>query len=151
MSAGTGIVHSEINAADRPCHLLQIWIQPESRGLPPSYEQKAFARAEGWTPLIDPDGSHGTMAIHRQVRLWRGRGSVAPSGAPAAALPLVHAAEAHGWIQVISGNLRLELNLEERSIEAALQAGDGLGFGPGTAGLLHPLDADADVLLFELR
>jgi redox-sensitive bicupin YhaK (pirin superfamily) len=37
MSAGRGILHSEYNpSADTPVHLLQIWIEPATRGLAPS-------------------------------------------------------------------------------------------------------------------
>ncbi|MCX7604093.1 MAG: pirin family protein, partial [Bryobacteraceae bacterium] len=43
MSAGTGVYHSEANAsASEPLHLLQIWIHPSQRGLPPSYFEKHF-------------------------------------------------------------------------------------------------------------
>jgi redox-sensitive bicupin YhaK (pirin superfamily) len=47
MTAGTGVRHSEKNAsASESVHLLQIWILPETVGLEPSYEQKAFAEDE---------------------------------------------------------------------------------------------------------
>ena len=42
MSAGTGVVHSEMNLGDRACRLLQIWIEPTQRGLPPGYRQAPF-------------------------------------------------------------------------------------------------------------
>ncbi len=46
MTAGTGVLHSEHNASRAdPVHLLQIWLQPESKGLAPGYEQRAFAPA----------------------------------------------------------------------------------------------------------
>jgi redox-sensitive bicupin YhaK (pirin superfamily) len=43
MTAGTGILHSEINGSpDVLTNSLQLWITPSQTGLPPSYEQKAY-------------------------------------------------------------------------------------------------------------
>src|SRR5690348_3500968 len=43
MSAGSGIVHSEMNpSATDKVHLLQIWVFPKDRDLTPGYEQKHF-------------------------------------------------------------------------------------------------------------
>ena len=45
MSAGRGVLHSEFNpsSTDR-VHFLQIWIEPNQRGIPASYEQAHVAR-----------------------------------------------------------------------------------------------------------
>jgi redox-sensitive bicupin YhaK (pirin superfamily) len=43
MSAGTGILHSEINSSqDVVSNTLQLWITPSETGLTPSYEQKSY-------------------------------------------------------------------------------------------------------------
>ncbi|MGQ0674523.1 MAG: pirin family protein [Rhodospirillales bacterium] len=45
MSAGTGILHSEVNAGAEPCLLFQIWILPRSRGVKPRWETRRFPGA----------------------------------------------------------------------------------------------------------
>src|SRR5205085_8933257 len=46
LSAGTGMRHSEFNASDKELvHFLQIWIEPNVRGIEPSYEEKRFDEA----------------------------------------------------------------------------------------------------------
>src|SRR5574338_1259188 len=43
MSAGRGVQHSEFNhSSSKPVHFLQIWIQPNVRGIDPEYEEKPF-------------------------------------------------------------------------------------------------------------
>lgn len=74
MTAGTGISHSESNPlGDAPVHLLQIWILPEKKGLPPSYEQKNFLekRKPGkLTLLASNDGRDDSLTIHQDVSLY---------------------------------------------------------------------------------
>ena len=137
MSAGSGVVHSEINEGEGPCRLLQIWIQPSRLGLAPSYEQKPFAIGEGWTLLLDPERRDGAMAIARPVRLWRAQ---PPAGA---SLPLAIAAGSQGWIQLIDGAGAAD--------GQPLSRGDGLGFAAGGLEAFTAGAAGADLLLFELR
>ena len=145
MSAGTGIVHSEINTGERPCHLLQIWVEPSRRGIPPSYEQRPFPVGPGWTLLLDPQGSGDAMTIQRPVRLWRGR-LEAGSG-----LDLPLAPDAQGWLQMIAGGLELEVDSPSGAGGGRLQAGDGLGLAAGLSGAIRGLEAGTDLLWFELR
>ena len=76
MSAGSGVQHSEFNHADgRQTHFLQIWIEPDKRGIPPSYEQKSFTVAEkrGQLRLVaSPDGSEGSVQINADAALYAG-------------------------------------------------------------------------------
>ena len=76
MSAGTGVQHSEFNhAPDATTHLLQIWIEPNVKGVVPSYEQTTFADVQkrGQLRLVaSSDGSHGSVTIHADARLYAG-------------------------------------------------------------------------------
>jgi len=51
-SAGTGIVHSEVNdAAGRPLRFVQVWLQPDEPGGSPAYSQRDATPADGWLTL----------------------------------------------------------------------------------------------------
>ena len=74
MSAGTGVRHSEFNASEvDPVHFLQIWIEPATRGIAPSYEEKRFDAdsKRGRLRLVaSPDGAEGSVTIHQDARLY---------------------------------------------------------------------------------
>jgi redox-sensitive bicupin YhaK (pirin superfamily) len=144
MGAGTGIVHSEVNGGERPCRLLQIWIEPSAGGLPPVYEQKPFPLQEGWTLLIDPEGAAGALAIRRPVRLWRARAAAGQT------LPPPPSSSPMGWIQMVAGAVQLERD----GADVALGHGDGLGFQAASQGppiaILKAGPAGADLLWFAL-
>jgi redox-sensitive bicupin YhaK (pirin superfamily) len=78
MSAGTGIRHSETNASStEPVHLLQMWVPPDTPGIPPGYEQRDVS------DRLEPDelfplasGREDLAAIHihqRDATLWVAR------------------------------------------------------------------------------
>ena len=70
MSAGKGIFHSEFNASRTDTlKFLQIWIQPNSVGGSPGYQQKSFGESEGFTTIITPDGRDGTLQIKQDMSL----------------------------------------------------------------------------------
>ncbi len=78
MSAGSGIRHSEFNPdPDVDVHLLQMWVPPDTQGIPPGYEQKdvtdALATGE-LVPVASGQGHDGAVTIHqRDAVLWVGR------------------------------------------------------------------------------
>jgi quercetin 2,3-dioxygenase len=76
MSAGTGVTHSEFNASStETVHFLQIWIEPNQRGIPPSYEEKRFEAHEkkGRLRLIaSNDGRDGSVMIQQDATVYAG-------------------------------------------------------------------------------
>ncbi len=141
MSAGAGLRHSEENASpDAAAHLLQIWLVPRERGATPRYDQKAFPRAgrrNRLQPLASPDGRDGSLEIGQDAVVL---GGLLDAGKEAA-YPLQ--AGRNGWVQLVSGKLRVGGQV--------LEAGDGLALsevGPG--GLAMQAEADAEFLLFDL-
>ncbi|MEP7242494.1 MAG: pirin family protein [Gammaproteobacteria bacterium] len=76
MSAGSGVRHSEFNPSKtQGVHFLQIWIQPNKAGIPPSYEEKRFSPEEkrGRLRLIaSPDRAEGSVLIQQDARVYAG-------------------------------------------------------------------------------
>ena len=103
MSAGTGVQHSEFNhAPNATTHFLQIWIEPDVRGIAPSYEQKTFSSAEkdGVLRLVAaPGGAQGAVQIHADARIYAGLFD----GAQSTSLELDPARKA--YVQVLRGAL----------------------------------------------
>ena len=72
MSAGRGIYHSEYNAsASHDLRFLQIWIQPNTFGNKPGYQQKDFGKQDGLTPIATPNGEKGTLQIKQDASLYQ--------------------------------------------------------------------------------
>jgi quercetin 2,3-dioxygenase len=105
MSAGTGVQHSEFNhAPDQVTHFLQIWIEPNVRGIPPGYEQKTFPVQEkrGRLRLVaSPDAREGSVLIHADANVYAGLFD----GAENATLPLE--AGRKGYVHVVRGELHI--------------------------------------------
>ena len=76
MSAGRGVQHSEFNRDKQGVtHFLQIWIEPNVRGIAPEYEQRKFGAAEkrGRLRLVaSADGAQGSVRIHQDARVYAG-------------------------------------------------------------------------------
>ncbi|MEC5216754.1 redox-sensitive bicupin YhaK (pirin superfamily) [Actimicrobium sp. GrIS 1.19] len=139
MSAGRGVMHSESNhAKDRQTHLLQIWIEPNVRGIAPGYEEKHFSEAEkrGRLRLIaSPDGSDGSVMMHQDAKLYVGLFD----GAESATLPLQ--ASRLAYVHVATGAISVN--------GIALNAGDAVRVGAETQITLTD-GKQAQVLVFDL-
>ena len=139
MSAGRGVMHSEFNhAKDKTTHFLQIWIQPNVRGIEPGYEQKSFPEQEkrGKLRLVaSPDGAEGSVLVHADARMYAGLFD----GAEAASLTLDPKRKV--YVHLVRGEL--EVNGQ------ALQAGDAAKLENESAMALAG-GRGADVLVFDL-
>lgn len=141
MSAGIGIVHSEMNHSNQPCRLLQIWIEQEQAGIPPAYDQRSFVIHRDWTPLISTELAKDTMSIARRLQLYRAQ----PQPGDTISLPKL--SDNHQWLQVIDGTF--DLRNTDNSIQL-LKRGDGIGFtaSESTAHQIVCTNKDADILMF---
>ena len=139
MTAGTGIAHSEVNhSASESVHLLQIWIIPDTIGLLPSYEQKAFGidRKLGKLCLVaSRDGRDDSVTIHQDLNLYAGLlagdEQVSYQVEPNRAV----------WLHVAQGEIAIDYRL--------LSAGDAIAYAGGST-LELSTASNGEVLLFDL-
>ena len=139
MSAGRGVMHSEFNhKADETTHFLQIWIEPNVRGIAPGYEQKKFSDAEkrGKLRLVaSPDGADGSVTVHADARLFAGL----LDGDEKASLALDP--QRKSYVHLVRGELEVNGQKLSGGDAAMLQGESQLTLGAGK---------DAEVLVFDL-
>ncbi|MGI0047516.1 MAG: pirin family protein [Nitrosotalea sp.] len=76
MTAGSGIIHSEYNhSKDKPLHLLQMWVIPDTKGLEPSWQQKKYSKEQRLDKLlqvVSPLGSNvnGQLGMHQNASFY---------------------------------------------------------------------------------
>ena len=139
MTAGTGVSHSEFNPSKtESVHLLQIWILPERRDLPPGYEQKTFTDEErrGSLRLIaSSDAQEGSVAINQDARVYAGILNADQK------IDYRLAENRYAWLQIARGTV--ELNSTE------MIQGDGAAVS-GENNLRIIAHDQAELLLFDL-
>ncbi|HEY4415573.1 MAG TPA: pirin family protein [Verrucomicrobiae bacterium] len=102
MAAGKGVSHSEFNPSkDEAVHLLQIWIQPDAKGVVPRYAEKSLRNAEtGKLHLVTSKaGRDGSIAIHQDADLWIGKLE------PGQKVSQPLAANRNAWLHVAEGEV----------------------------------------------
>jgi quercetin 2,3-dioxygenase len=139
MSAGRGVMHSEYNPSPTEgVHFLQIWIQPNQRGIEPSYEEKRFSAEEkrGKLRLIaSADRAEGSVLIHQDARIHAGLFD----GAETAKLDV--ASNRRVYVHVARGKIRAN--------GAELGTGDALKLTDSSELLLDSGEG-AEVIVFDL-
>jgi redox-sensitive bicupin YhaK (pirin superfamily) len=146
MSAGRGITHSEVNASQsEPVHFLQVWIEPEEKGLVPSYEDFSFDWPQNSSKTLgsyrskyEPkDTSRHGVAIHQNIEIIL-------HNRPSGLINFNSQQKGARWIHLIHG----ELNLG-RDSEISLTAGDSVSLEPtDTQNFSVPMGKSTDFLEF---
>jgi quercetin 2,3-dioxygenase len=138
MAAGTGVAHSEFNpSASEPGHFLQIWIEPETKGIEPRYAEKsAMDLPAGRLHLVaSRSGRDNSIRINQDVDLYLARLN------PGKGLNFHLAPSRHAWLQVAEGEICLR--------DTILSKGDGAGF-EGETWIDFTSEDKSQVLLFDL-
>lgn len=139
MTAGTGIQHSEFNPSEtEPVHFYQIWIIPERKGLPASYEQRSFPEAErrGRLRLVaSPDGRDGSLTVQQDVRVF-----LSSLGENQQVTHQLGPGR-YAWLQVLRGAVQLN--------DLGLAAGDGVAVSEESALMVRATEP-SEVMLFDL-
>ena len=139
MSAGTGVQHSEFNHAEgQTTHFLQIWIEPNVKGIAPGYEQKTFGAEEkrGKLRLVaSSDGAEGSVTVHADAKIYAGL----LDGDETAALTLNPARKT--YVQLVKGGLQVNGQTLTQGDAALLQQESQLQLAKGQG---------AEVLVFDL-
>ena len=136
MSAGRGVLHSEINPSqDKSVHLLQIWLTPNQRSAVPRYEQRDFRNLSGINCVLSGSGRAEAISIRADADVFLARLNADQF--------LVHslAPYQNAWIHMIAGRLSVEGEL--------LDLGDDLAISNTQSVQLKALQ-DAEFFLFAL-
>ena len=140
MSAGRGVQHSEFNhAPNDTTHFLQIWIEPNVTGIPPSYEQRTFADAEkqGVLRLVaSPDAAQGSVLIHADARLYSGLLDGTQT------VTLAMNPKRKGYVHVVRGTV---------AVNGVVLSGGDAALLQNEALLTLDQAQDAEVLVFDLQ
>jgi quercetin 2,3-dioxygenase len=139
MAAGTGVLHSEFNPSpSEPVHLLQIWIVPDKKGLPPRYAERTGAQLPGGrlNLVVSKSARDGSIAINQDADVYLAKLSTGES--------VTHGLRPgrHAWVHVAEGDVTLN--------------GEKLGGGDGAAvtgeeALQLTAQGPAQVLVFDLN
>ena len=140
MSAGSGVTHSEYNPLQgKSTHMLQVWIMPDEKGLPPRYTEWKPPAMEASNPkvlLISGDGRDGSATIAQDADVWRLK--LQPGEQIRHTLK-----ESRGmWLQMIKGSAEIGgLNI---------QAGDAVSTAMPADLNIFADDVEVEALLFDL-
>lgn len=134
MSAGTGVQHSEMNSADNPVHLLQIWLYPNVRNAEPTYQQIKL------DPKDHPNQWHHIVSPTQETPLFiRQDANISAAYLHEGKALALAPQKTLNYLHVIDGKVRVN--------DSVVQTGDAIVFD-GNAEIVA--DTDAHLLWFDL-
>lgn len=141
MRAGTGVRHSEFNpSSTEPAHLLQIWITPDTRGLPPAYTE--------WTPAAGRENDAKTLVISQDGR--DGSATIAQD----ASIYLIKPGPGNPAAHTLAAGRGLWLHVAKSTLEVngiQLSAGDAISLEDPGALTISATATGAEAILFDLK
>jgi quercetin 2,3-dioxygenase len=142
MSAGRGILHSEMNNSGvSPVHFIQMWVLPDTENLEPGYEETnvgSLLNSGQLFPIASGQGLDGAVRIHQKnATLWGARLQRDN------ALLLPEAAMAHLYVA------RGPVHLENAGV---LQTGDAVRLtGAGSRRIVNSEEENAEILMWTFQ
>ncbi len=126
MTAGTGILHAEMNAMPNDTtHFFQIWILPKAAGGAPGYGQKSFAtelETKKKVLVLSEDARDGSIGIQQDADLYlsrlKSKDQVEYTLRPGRG----------AWIQVVRGQVKLNGETLDTGDAAAVEGFEKLDF-----------------------
>ena len=144
ISSGTGVKHSERNpTSETPTHLFQIWLHGNGDDLPPRYQhlQGALLTTNGPRLVASDQEQPGVLQLRAPVSIWAVAGQA--SERCSHDIPSDH----YGWLQMLEGVVRVEVEGEPEPLE--LRGGDGLQLSTVKRVLVTPV-TEARWIWFDL-
>ena len=140
MTAGSGILHSEMNSTrGADVHFVQMWVVPDAEGVRPGYEQldiNAELAGGGLVPVASGRGHDSAIRIHQRDAVLHAARLAAGTAVPLPAAPYVHLFVARGTVELDGAG--------------ALRAGDAVRITGGDGQQLTGR-TDAEVLVWEMH
>lgn len=139
MSAGTGVIHSEINAQiNEETHFFQIWITPNIKGAIPGYGQKSFENelnTKSLVHVISKDGRDSSIEINQDADMFISRLKKDED------FDYIIRPERGLWLQVVKGHIETAGN--------TLKSGDALSTLDEPLIKIKAIE-DSEIILFDL-
>lgn len=136
MSAGSGIIHSEWNTKEVPCHLLQIWVLPNQKGGEPYYKIQDINQDNQWALLASLEGKADSLKIRQDADIYAG------SFKENITLNRPITTKEKYWLHVATGEIQLN--------EVLLVAGDAISGDTSTLEELFTIKKESKLILFYL-